>query len=274
MKNWKILRNLVKMNAWNSIRRFFGRIFSRSSRRQRYTIRPRRENRKSINQEIDKRGDEWCSKSGLQSLTSSYVPRFDIELGSSITSTDDDNDISETAANNTMNGSKTKIQVRLDKIPLTDRERRRSIIRGLQVLDLIPSNLAQKIISSPASNVESPSRRNGKANFVWVENFLSFPDDLKWSECFLDYLNYRCQSGEILSHLLRRKVCSEDGQKCAVIDMIHDENLKFFHLEDAQNKTYSFCFGKPMNDEINHCSECHGNFQLVERFSFFYRISF
>ena len=130
----------------------------------------------------------------------------------------------------------------------------------MQVLDLIPSNLAQKIISSPVS---SPSRKNGKANFVWVENFLSFPDDLNWSECFLDYLNYRCQSGEILSHLLRRKVLSDDGKKIAVIDMIQDENLKFFHLEDAQSKTYSFCFGKPMNDEINHCTECHGIFQFA-----------
>ena len=45
--------------------------------------------------------------------------------------------------------------------------------------------------------------------FILVNNCLVFPRKLNLSRCFIDYLNYRCHSGEILSRLLARKVCLE-----------------------------------------------------------------
>jgi len=123
------------------------------------------------------------------------------------------------------------------------------------------------------SNIKSPLARPTSESprckgFILVNNNLNFPPNTNLSRCFIDYLNYRCHSGEILSRLLARKVCLEledqdqdledgetrpvDAEKTAIV----------FDLLQKRDVFYSFCLGKVVSQEdVDHCVQCRVCFE-------------
>ena len=90
--------------------------------------------------------------------------------------------------------------------------RRSDILEVLTTQEILPFdddilNLPTAVsppLPQPSQSRNTTGNNNG---FIWVQNYLPiFPESLKLTACFCDYLNYRCQSGDILSNLLHRKV--------------------------------------------------------------------
>ena len=90
--------------------------------------------------------------------------------------------------------------------------RRSDILEVLTTQEILPFdddilNLPTAVsppLPQPSQSRNTTGNNNG---FIWVQNYLPiFPESLRLTACFCDYLNYRCQSGDILSNLLHRKV--------------------------------------------------------------------
>ena len=87
--------------------------------------------------------------------------------------------------------------------------RRSDILDVLTSQEIVPFDDVLKNLPSalPQNRPQSRNNATGNNGFIWVQNYLPiFPESLKLTACFCDYLNYRCQSGDILSNLLHRKV--------------------------------------------------------------------
>ena len=94
----------------------------------------------------------------------------------------------------------------LSEMKPNDRVRRDEIIETLNELGVINMRQAQQIFNSkmptnPRFYLGSPKSKG----FILVNNHLGFPPGMDLSPCFIDYLNFRCHSGEILSRLLSRR---------------------------------------------------------------------
>ena len=94
----------------------------------------------------------------------------------------------------------------LSEMKPNDRVRRDEIIETLNELGVINMRQAQQIFNSrmptnPRFYLGSPKSKG----FILVNNHLGFPPSMDLSPCFIDYLNFRCHSGEILSRLLSRR---------------------------------------------------------------------
>lgn len=150
-----------------------------------------------------------------------------------------------------------------------DRARRQEIIEALINFGILGAAEAVQIsdtIFQPSYNATVGSSPRCKG-FILVNNFLRFPSYMKLSSCFVDYLNYRCQSGEILSKLLARKVC------CASLSLSPDEPAQLeqqgadaeknvFDLVQKGDFFYSFCLGKVVSlEDFDHCTGCHVCFE-------------
>ena len=69
------------------------------------------------------------------------------------------------------------------------------------------------MLESPTRGISKDSHAKAfSRGFITVNNYFWFPPQLNLSPCFLDYLNFRCQGGEILLNLLTRKVSIEDEE--------------------------------------------------------------
>ena len=102
----------------------------------------------------------------------------------------------------------------------------------------------------------SPEKYCG--SFIWVENFLWLPESLSFSSCFTDYLNNRCQSGQILCNLLQRKVYFEKEEKNKETIQVEFSVLELIKINYEEDIFYSFCLGKIATlDDVYHCPECH-----------------
>lgn len=181
--------------------------------------------------------------------------RFDIELSSQ----DDEDSCCEDLASSVGAGSSfpkglsendEMIEMKSD-----DRARRQEIIETLIAFGVISYEEGKQISDTPyvrlCNTVTSSPRCKG---FVLVNNFLRFPPYMNFSGCFLDYLNFRCQNGEILSRLLARKVFLEEDD-----DQLGNEGTEksVFDLLRKRDWFYSFCMGKLVSiDEFDHCSQC------------------
>jgi len=208
--------------------------------------------------------EESSSKQGSSKQMGVFQPRFDLV---DFSSQDDEESVQDTisTADNLEDDNFSLSEIKPD-----DRARREEIIDTLIELGSVNMNQAQKI-----SNIKSPLARTCSESprckgFILVNNHLNFPPILNLSRCFIDYLNYRCHSGEILSRLLARKVCLEledqdqdfengetrpalaDAEKTAVV----------FDLLQKRDVFYSFCLGKVVSlEDVDHCVQCHVCFE-------------
>jgi len=204
------------------------------------------------------------SKTMYNSRIGSFQPRFDlVDLSSQEDEEsirDDYHEYDEFSTAGTFDEEDNSSSMKPD-----DRARRDEIIDTLIELGVVNTDQAQRI-----SNVKGGSHSFSESprckGFILVNNCLVFPRKLNLSRCFIDYLNYRCHSGEILSRLLARKVCLEiedqdledgetrpvDAEKTAVV----------FDLLQKRDIFYSFCLGKVVSvEDFDHCVQCHVCFE-------------
>lgn len=142
---------------------------------------------------------------------SSQPRRFDIELSSQ----DDEDSCCEDVASSVTSFPKgVSENDEMIEMKSDDRARRQEIIEALIAFGVISYDEGRQISDTPYVRLCSGGNAGSSSprckGFVLVNNFLRFPSYMNFSGCFVDYLNYRCQSGEILSRLLARKVFLED----------------------------------------------------------------
>ena len=104
-------------------------------------------------------------------------------------------------------------------------------------------------LPQPSQSRNTTGNNNG---FIWVQNYLPiFPESLKLTACFCDYLNYRCQSGDILSNLLHRKVfydkeessnnSSSEFSNANTVGLKFEEEKKYLQFEGGNHLFLWFC---------------------------------
>ena len=125
------------------------------------------------------------------------------------------------------------------------------------------------MLESPTRGISKDSHAKAfSRGFITVNNYFWFPAHLNLSQCFLDYLNFRCQGGEILLNLLTRKVSIEDEEPYDDNKESEEKSLVVFDLlksgdaEDTEGFFYSFCSGQVVSSEdVDHCVNCHVCFE-------------
>ena len=125
------------------------------------------------------------------------------------------------------------------------------------------------MLESPTRGISKDSHAKAfSRGFITVNNYFWFPPQLNLSPCFLDYLNFRCQGGEILLNLLTRKVSIEDEETYEDNKETEEKSLVVFDLlksgeaEDTEGFFYSFCSGQVVSSEdVDHCINCHVCFE-------------
>ena len=146
-----------------------------------------------------------------------------------LSSQEDDNDSYLGTLASTVESRGDQEEEDLIEMKEEDRERRQNIIDTLIDFGVVGVEEGRQISDTPYVRICTGSPRC-KA-FVLVNNFLRFPSYINLSRCFTDYLNYRCQNGEILAKLLARKVCMQDEDDILQGTLIHsDFRASFFSL--------------------------------------------
>ena len=142
-----------------------------------------------------------------------------------------------------------------------DRIRRHEILQILIDFGIISQDDGVDMLESPTRGIYKDSFHTKAArSFINLNNYFWFPQHLNLSSCFLDYLNYRCQGGDILLNLLTRKVTieddeDEDSQEIQVLDLLKTG-------QDTDGFFYSFCEGQVVSSEdVDHCTNCHVCFE-------------
>jgi len=150
-----------------------------------------------------------------------------------------------------------------------DQVRRREIIQTLIEFGVISGDDGVDMLESPTRGISKDSHAKAfSRGFITVNNYFWFPAHLNLSQCFLDYLNFRCQGGEILLNLLTRKVSIEDEEPYDDNKESEEKSLVVFDLlksgdaEDTEGFFYSFCSGQVVSSEdVDHCINCHVCFE-------------
>ena len=115
-----------------------------------------------------------------------------------------------------------------------DQARRHEIIQTLIEFGVVSADDGIDMELSPTRGISKDSHSLAVSRgFVKVNNFLWFPQQLNLSPCFLDYLNFRCQGGEILHNLLTRKVSIEDEA-----EEDHEGTLSFYCVKRKLRITF------------------------------------
>jgi len=201
--------------------------------------------------------DQENSKKGVKSGI--FQPKFDLV---DFSSQDDDESVHDTisTAAQSYDGTLEDDKFSLSEMKPNDRARRDEIIDTLKELGVINMAQAHQIsiskLPTPRFYVGSPRSKG----FILVNNHLGFSPytDIDFSPCFIDYLNFRCHSGDILSRLLSRRVAleTEEYRRRAV------DTAVVFDLVQERDVFYSFCMGKVVNqEEVDHCLQCHVCFE-------------
>lgn len=143
-------------------------------------------------------------------------------------------------------------QEKFSNLKTEDKIRRQDIISTLVDFAILTPSEGEKILQTVYVKKCLGSPRN--KGFVLINNYFKFPTNLNLSPCFKDYLNFRCQNGEILTNLLRRKAQFENDSK------VEQEKIRKLVYQD--DYFYSFCFGKIVwEEDVDHCLDCHVCFE-------------
>lgn len=189
-------------------------------------------------------------------INGNFQPRFDLI---DFSSQDDDESVHDTisTAAQSYAGTLEDDKLSLSEMKPNDRARRDEIIDTLNELGVINVRQAQQIFNSKLPNPRFCLGSPRSKGFILVNNHLGFPAGMDLSPCFIDYLNFRCHSGEILSRLLSRRVALETEEYRREVD-----TAVVFDLVQKRDVFYSFCMGKVVNqEEVEHCLQCHVCFE-------------
>jgi len=201
--------------------------------------------------------DEENSKKGV--LSGIFQPRFDLV---DFSSQDDDESVHDTisTAARSFDGTLEDDKFSLSEMKPNDRARRDEIIDTLNELGVINMAQAQQISNSKLPNPRFHLGSPRSKGFILVNNHLGFPPGMDLSLCFIDYLNFRCHSGDILSRLLSREVALQPEED--LCESYTYETAAVFNLVQKRDVFYSFCLGKVVNqEEVEHCLQCHVCFE-------------